>query len=159
MKEGFLIEAMLVMAMKVSEASSCDRAAHGCVLTDLELQVLSYGYNGPPRGVGNKCLRPKEPGKCGCVHAESNAVAKAGGWGVKKIAFITGTPCELCAGLLLNTNVVCVITAAKAHRDYPEGIEQLERAGVKIFNYQELKRPEALHQIVRQKRHRVGIRN
>ena len=148
-KEEHLVNAMLVFASKVSEASKCPRAQHGCVLTDMNLQVISYGYNGPARGVANKCLRPDEPGNCGCVHAEANAVAKAGAWNEPKIAFITGTPCERCASLLLNANAQMVITMQDAHRDYPEGPEMLERAGVKCYNYAKLTNPDALFNILR----------
>lgn len=114
-------------ATAVAEASPCNRAAVGCVLTTLDLQVISYGYNGVAAGLPNTCLRHGEEavGNCGCVHAEQNAVAKAGQPDVPKIAFITMPPCERCASLLVNAGVVLVVYISDGHRPVHEGIENV----------------------------------
>ena len=128
-KERDLVVAMLAMAEKVANASCCPRAKHGCVITDTNFQVISYGYNGPPKRLPNECARPTEAGNCGCVHAEANAVAKAGRIDEPKFAFITGHPCEYCASLLLNSNVVAVTYSAGAHRaGLTAGVDRLSKA-------------------------------
>lgn len=128
-----LANAMSTLAASVAEASPCNRAAVGCVLTTLDLQVVSYGYNGVAKGLPNQCLRHGEiaVGNCGCVHAEQNAVAKAGSPDLPKIAFITMPPCERCASLIVNAGVVMVCWATQGHRPVGEGIENvLEPLGI-----------------------------
>ena len=122
-----LANAMAGLASAVAEASPCNRAAVGCVLTTLDLQVISYGYNGVAKGLPNQCLRHGEEavGNCGCVHAEQNAIAKAGSPDLPKIAFITMPPCERCASLLVNAGVVMVAYASEGHRTVHEGIENV----------------------------------
>ncbi len=128
-----LAEAMAVLAERVSEASPCNRAAVGCVLTTLDLQVISYGYNGVAKGLPNRCLRhgTEAVGNCGCVHAEQNAIAKAGKPNEPKIAFITMPPCERCASLLVNAGVVLVCWSSPGHRSVTEGVQNvLEPLGI-----------------------------
>lgn len=122
-----LSQAMGAFAQAVAEASPCARAAVGCVLTTLDLQVLSYGYNGVAAGLPNTCLRhgADAQSRCGCVHAESNAIAKAGRPEVPKVAFITMPPCESCASLLVNAGVVLVVYVTQGHRKVSEGIENV----------------------------------
>lgn len=119
--------AMRTFAELVAAASPCNRAAVGCVLTTLDLQVISYGYNGVAKGLPNECLRHGEEavGNCGCVHAEQNAIAKAGQPEVDKIAFITMPPCERCASLLVNAGVVMVCYGSAGHRPVHEGIDNV----------------------------------
>lgn len=124
-RQHILAAAMDTLANNVAEASPCNRAAVGCVLTTLDLQVISYGYNGPASGLANECMRPNEPGNCGCVHAEQNAIAKAGSPEVPKVAFITMPPCERCASLLVNAGVVMVVYSGTGHRPMNEGIENV----------------------------------
>jgi deoxycytidylate deaminase len=110
--------------------SQCGRMGHACILTSADLlEVYAIGYNGPPQGMPNECERPDQPGNCGCIHAEANAVAKAGNPREPKIAFISGHPCEACAKLLMQTNVQLVIYPGPAHRAY-DGPAYLDRRGI-----------------------------
>lgn len=130
MKETYIARAYLCMVNQLKLTSKCDRAGHACVLTTLDLHnVIAIGYNGPASGLPNKCERPDEPGNCGCIHAEANAVAKAGDPKLPKAAFITGHPCENCAKLLMQTNVQLVIYPGPAHRPVG-GPEYLDRRGI-----------------------------
>lgn len=130
-KELILMEAALNYADSIREAASCDRAQYSCVLTSPDLRVLSYGYNGVAKGLPNGCLRPNEPGHCGCIHAEVNAVAalRRTGYTGPLIAFITGHPCDNCAMLLLNVDTKMVVYRRAAHRSYG-GLDLLDSAGV-----------------------------
>lgn len=138
-KELILMNAALNYADSIREASSCKRAQYSCVLTDDRLRVLAYGYNGVAAGLPNGCLRPDEPGNCGCIHAEVNAVAalRRTGHTGPMIAFITGHPCDNCAMLLLNVNVKMVVYCRAAHRPYG-GTNLLNRAGTLHGSPQEL---------------------
>lgn len=125
------MEAALDYADGIRHAASCHRAQYSCVLTSPDLKVLAYGYNGVARGLPNGCLRPNEPGHCGCLHAEVNAVAalRRIGYTGSIVAFITGEPCEACAMLLLNVDTKMVVYRRPSHRPYA-GVELLQHAGI-----------------------------
>ena len=103
-------DAMMGFARDLATCSHCERGSHGCVLADENMQVLSYGYNGVASGLDNRCLHPTEPGRCGCVHAEANALAKER---VRPAfyAFTTGSPCANCAQMLINAGVRRIVYA------------------------------------------------
>lgn len=129
-KELILMEAALAYAVKAREASPCDRASHACVLTDLDFNIISIGYNGPPKGFPNQCERPTEVGNCGCIHAEINALIKPHRVIGPRYAFITSHPCENCARTLVNANIAKVCYTGPGHRNYATGLEILDRAGI-----------------------------
>lgn len=148
-KELILMEAALNYADDIREAASCNRAQYSCVLTSPDLRVLSYGYNGVAAGLPNGCLRPDEPGNCGCIHAEVNAVAalRRTGYTGPLVAFITGHPCDNCAMLLINVNVRMVVYRRPAHRSYG-GVDLLDRMA--IFHGE----PERMADVLRRFRHK-----
>lgn len=103
---------MLEIASSVAKRSSCDRAQVGCVVTNLEMtQIVAYGYNGNYRGGPNACDRPDEPGNCGCIHAEANALVKAPYDPGQLVLFATTCPCIGCAKLILNSRIDKVVFA------------------------------------------------
>ena len=103
-------------ATRVSMLATCSRGTVGCVLTSVDGEkMFSFGYNGMYRGGPNECMS-SEPGKCGCVHAEMNAVAKLH-HDEKFIAFVTLSPCWVCATLLINTNRLAGIYITHLYRD------------------------------------------
>jgi deoxycytidylate deaminase len=85
----------------------------------------------------NTCLIPGEPGDpcLTCIHAETNAIAKAGSAEFDKWAFVTCSPCILCATLLINSNVAHVYYR-EVYRDLA-GVELLQRAGLEVLEYKE----------------------
>jgi deoxycytidylate deaminase len=94
-------------AMAWATRSLCKRLRVGTVITNWEMdEVLAFGYNGPGKGLDHDRCRRYQEGNCGCVHAESNAVAKcrtiAGEPGV---LFCTTCPCERCAQLLVRKGI------------------------------------------------------
>ena len=121
-------ELMMTLAVMISRMSCCRRLKTGCVLTDDRYEQIAVGYNGPHRGGPNECLRD-EPGNCGCVHAETNAAIKCRFYATR--AFVSDSPCELCASAMINLGIETVNFAREYRRT--EGLEALERAGVKVI--------------------------
>lgn len=127
-----LEEVYMRMAETLAKRATCSRLQVGCVLTDIEMKsVLSVGYNGNCHGFPNRC-DSDEPGACGCVHSETNALVKAPG-SVEKIAFITDSPCVMCGKLLVQSNVKTVYYRRKYR--LPAGLDVLEQAGIPAIHY------------------------
>jgi dCMP deaminase len=128
------------LAEELARRSTCRRRAVGAVITSADLtRVLGVGYNGGARGINNECLMPGGPDDpcVSCIHAETNAVAKAGSSEGGKWAFVTYSPCVLCATLMINANVSHVLYR-QAYRD-GSGVDLLHRAGVDTRPYDQLK--------------------
>jgi dCMP deaminase len=128
-----LEEVYMRMAEELAKRSTCARLKVGSVIATSDLtQVLGIGYNGNARGLPNAC-DSTEPGRCGCVHSEANALLKAGAQIERKVMFVTAAPCVMCAKMIVNTNVSRVHYRA-AYRD-PAGLTVLRQAGVETVHY------------------------
>lgn len=128
-----LFEVYMRMAEELAKRSTCARLQVGTVLTDQNLEhVVSIGYNGNARGFPNRCDSTEE-GKCGCIHSEMNALVKAPGGLRDKVAFVTASPCKMCAKLMVQANVSHVFYR-QAYRK-SDGLEVLEQAGVRAVHY------------------------
>ena len=128
-----LFEVYMRMAEELAKRSTCSRLQVGTVLTDASLeQVLAIGYNGNVRGFPNRC-DSDEAGRCGCIHSEMNALVKSPGEVPDKVAFVTASPCVMCAKLMIQAKVSHLFYR-NAYRD-PAGLEVLERAGVVTVRY------------------------
>lgn len=119
------------MALMMAHRSTCRRSQVGCIITTMDNQrVVSVGYNGGPKGLWNDCLSD-EPGKCGHLHAEINALIKASyGDGSEKKAYVTTSPCLACATALINGGIQEVIYFSRYRDD--SGLKLLEEAGLKV---------------------------
>lgn len=128
-----LYEVYMRMAEDLAKRSTCTRLQVGTVVTDALLEnVLAIGYNGNARGLPNTC-DSAVPGNCGCIHSEVNALVKAPGNVRDKVAFVSASPCVMCAKLFINSGVTHVFYR-KAYRD-PTGIEVLRTGGVTPVPY------------------------
>jgi dCMP deaminase len=128
-----LFEVYMRMAEELAKRSTCARLQVGTVLTDATLEhVLAIGYNGNVRGFPNRC-DSDEAGRCGCIHSEMNALVKSPGEVPDKVAFVTASPCVMCAKLMVQAKVSHLFFR-NAYRD-PAGLEVLERAGVVTVQY------------------------
>jgi dCMP deaminase len=128
-----LEEVYMRMAEQLAKRSTCARSQVGSVITTGDLtQVLGIGYNGNARGLPNAC-DGTEPGRCGCIHSEANALIKAGAHVEGKAMFVTMSPCVMCAKMIVNSNVRRVYYRS-AYRD-PAGIDVLRRGGVEACPY------------------------
>lgn len=128
-----IYEVYMRMAEELAKRSTCARLRVGTVLTNATLEhVVAIGYNGNARGFPNRC-DSDEAGKCGCIHSEMNALVKSPGDLRHKVAFVTASPCAMCAKLMVQAYV--------SHLFYREpyrvsdGLDVLERAGVVAVNY------------------------
>ena len=128
-----LYEVYMRMAEELAKRSTCARLRVGTVLTDTYLEhVVSIGYNGNARGFPNHC-DSDEVGMCGCIHSEMNALVKSPGDLRDKVAFITASPCKMCAKLIVQANVSHVF-----YRDpyrNQDGLQVLEQAGLVAVHY------------------------
>lgn len=128
-----LFEVFMRMAEELAKRSTCSRLQVGTVVTGPHLEnVVAIGYNGNARGFPNRCDSP-EPGKCGCIHSEQNALVKSPGTLREKVAFVTASPCAACAKLIIQANV-SYLYYRKAYRD-TAGIEILREGGVVPVHY------------------------
>ncbi len=128
-----LFEVYMRMAEELAGRSTCRRLSVGTVITDPGLEnVVAIGYNGNARGFPNDCDSPT-PGACGCIHSEMNALVKAPGRLPEKVAFVTASPCVMCAKLMIQARVSHLFYRA-AYRDL-SGLEVLATGGVVAVRY------------------------
>jgi dCMP deaminase len=132
-----LEEVYMRMAEELAKRSTCARNQVGTVIANPDLtQVLGVGYNGNARGLPNRC-DSAEPGRCGCIHSEQNALVKAGASLPGKVMFVTTSPCVMCAKMTINANVGRVYYR-DAYRD-PAGLRVLAEAGIEAVHYDALR--------------------
>ncbi|MFW6200907.1 MAG: deoxycytidylate deaminase [Gemmatimonadota bacterium] len=128
-----LFEVYMRMAEELAKRSTCARLRVGTVITDSALEnVVAIGYNGNARGFPNRC-DTSIPGSCGCIHSEQNALVKAPGHLRDKVAFLTASPCVMCAKLMVQSNITHLYYR-QAYRDR-SGLEVLETAGIRAIRY------------------------
>lgn len=107
----------LELAKTLALRSTCNRLRVGTVITSTDYRkVLAIGYNGNATGLPNCCDRD-EPGNCGCLHSEENAVINCDSpRSVEKIVFVTHLPCIACAKRLINLGNVKKIYYSEEYR-------------------------------------------
>ena len=128
-----LYEVYMRMAEELAKRSTCVRLRVGTVITDPELEnVVAIGYNGNARGFPNRC-DTETAGACGCIHSEMNALVKAPGQMRGKVAFVTASPCVMCAKLMVQANISHLFYR-EAYRN-PDGINVLKQGGVTVVHY------------------------
>ena len=117
------------LAIALQDRSTCKRTGVGCVVASQDLETIyAIGYNGTARGFPNDDCRD-EVGNCGCIHAETNAIAKVNVKDPDKVFFLTNEPCELCAKLIVNTGASLVYYHQKHIRRLPiSGLDILHKA-------------------------------
>lgn len=128
-----LFEVYMRMAEELAKRSTCARLQVGTVITDARLEnVVAIGYNGNARGFPNRC-DTTEPGRCGCIHSEQNALVKAPGTLPDKVAFVTASPCVMCAKLMVQSGITHLFYRT-AYRS-PEGLDVLRLGGIVPVHY------------------------
>ncbi len=110
-------EIYMDLAFSLARRSTCKRLHVGTVVTSTDFRkVLAVGYNGNATGLPNGCDRD-EPGNCGCLHSEENAVINCDSPRlIEKLVFVTHMPCAACAKRLINLGNVCKIYYAREYR-------------------------------------------
>lgn len=125
-------EIYMKLAFDLAKRSTCSRLHVGAVVvSDDYSHVYGIGYNGNAQGFANSC-DSIEPGNCGCLHAEDNALLKTnGGKELPKIVFVTHQPCSYCAKRMINKGGVKKIFFAKPYR-IPDGLNILKKAKIEV---------------------------
>lgn len=120
------------LAFKLAERSTCRRLNVGTVITSTDYRkVLAVGYNGNATGLPNKCDR-EEPGNCGCLHSEENAVINCDApRSTEKHVFVTHLPCSGCAKRLINLGSVKKVFYANDYRNR-DSLKLFETVGIHI---------------------------
>ena len=132
MKRPSIDEYYIEIAKAVSLRSTCLKKHYGCVVVR-DGEILSTGYNNPPRGESHcgsctKCDNGKDMATfvtCPAVHAEMNALLSASrrdmlgadlylaGYDVKTGVAVEceAWPCEICLRLIKNAGIGRIITS------------------------------------------------
>lgn len=103
----------MTMAHTISEMSTCNRRAVGCVVVSPEGFILSTGYNGSPSGMKHctedGCTLDPESHRClRSLHAETNAIISASRFGSSlegASIFVTTRPCLQCTLALIQSGI------------------------------------------------------
>jgi len=98
-----IIKVYLNIAVEISQLSYCKRSKVGALIIK-DRNIISYGYNGTPTGFCNDC---EENGitKPEVLHAESNAILKAGVQANGAHLFQTLSPCFNCCKLIKQSGI------------------------------------------------------
>jgi dCMP deaminase len=129
------------LAYALAERSTCRRLKVGTVITSTDFRkVLAVGYNGNASGLPNDCDRD-EPGNCGCLHSEENAVINCDSPRyAEKLVFVTHLPCVMCAKRLINLGNVRRVYYAETYR-LPDSLNVFEQGRIEVVRL--LTAPEA----------------
>ncbi len=101
-----------------------------CIVTPS--RVIIPGVNGQPKPLGNVCEHEGAT-KGSVIHAELNCILKAQREGVSIVGstlYVTHSPCEHCASLIIETGIGRVVYAEE-YRSLV-GVENLKLAGVRV---------------------------
>lgn len=130
-------EVYMQFADTIARRSTCNRLSVGTVITTTDYRkVLAVGYNGNASGLANTCDR-EEPGNCGCLHSEENAVINCDApRETRKFVFVTHLPCAACAKRLINLGNVEKIVYRNHYRK-TESIGVLESVGIEVRQFEE----------------------
>src|SRR3954451_19608864 len=122
----------LDLARVLASRSTCRRLAVGTVITSTDYRkVLAVGYNGNATGLHNGCDR-EEPGNCGCLHSEENAVINCDApRSTEKFVFVTHLPCVQCAKRLINLGNVKSVYYGEDYR-IKDSLKILESVGIRV---------------------------
>lgn len=119
-------------AESIARRSTCNRLQVGTVITTMDYRkVLAVGYNGNATGFPN-CCDSDEPGNCGCLHSEENAVINCDSpRHVEKYIFVTHLPCIMCAKRIVNLGNVKKVMYKSDYR-IADSVEALRKAGIEV---------------------------
>jgi dCMP deaminase len=122
----------LELAQILAARSTCHRLQVGTVITTTDYRkVLAVGYNGNASGLPNHCDR-EEPGNCGCLHSEENAVINCDAPRfIEKVVFVTHLPCAQCAKRLINLGNVKKVFYGEEYR-IKTSLELLRSVGIEV---------------------------
>lgn len=95
------------IAYEVAQLSRCNRKKVGAIIVK-DGNIVSFGYNGTPRGFCNEC-EENNVTKDEVIHAEMNAILKAGKDAQGATMYVTMSPCIQCAKTIKQSGLKCVV--------------------------------------------------
>jgi dCMP deaminase len=113
----------LKIAIEIANLSRCKRAKVGAIIVK-ENNIISFGYNGTPSGFCNSCENKKNITIDEVIHAETNAILKAGDKCNGATLYVTLSPCVNCCKLIKQSGISKVIYL-NAYRDL-SGLNKLK---------------------------------
>lgn len=126
------LEAFYEITRRLADLSMCKRDKTAAIVFPGDFSAIwAIGYNGPARGLDNDFCTG-ESGRCGCAHAEANAVGKLQQHGQLGIMLATKAPCVACANAVINCSKIDLVFWGEPHRD-TAGLRHLKRAGISVF--------------------------
>lgn len=126
------------VAYQFAKLSYAQRRQVGCVIVK-DKQLVSFGYNGTPKGFDNCCestvgdIKESVITKREVLHAESNAItklAKSTMSSNEAELYTTTCPCFECAKLIIQAGISKVYYC-EDYRDM-SGVELLKIAGIEV---------------------------
>lgn len=127
----------MTITKSVAERSYDPRLKVGAiVVSDDNTRLLALGYNGNYRG-GPHEPDSVDPGYSGFIHAEVNALVKCDyNFNRKKIMYLTHSPCQQCAKLIVNANISEVVYDEE-YRD-TSGLTILRTCGIIVNRFSDV---------------------
>jgi dCMP deaminase len=110
-KQDKLDRVFMNIAKEVATLSHCSRSKVGAVI-ELDGNVVSFGFNGTPKGMPNCCEDENNITLPYVIHAESNSIIKAAKTGHSTrggTLYVTLSPCLDCAKLILQSEIKRVV--------------------------------------------------
>ena len=127
----------MTIAKTVAERSYDPRLKVGTIIvSDDNTRLLALGYNGNYRG-GPHQPDSNDPGHSGFIHAEVNALVKCDyNFNRNKIMYLTHSPCQQCAKLIVNANISEVVYDQE-YRDV-SGLTILRTCGIVVNRFSDV---------------------
>jgi len=106
----------------VAKLSRCNRAKVGAIIVK-DGNIISFGYNGTPTGFCNEC-EENDVTKDEVIHAEMNAILKAGINAQGATMYVTMSPCIQCSKIIKQSGIQNVVFET-LYRD-TQGLDKLK---------------------------------
>jgi dCMP deaminase len=118
------ISVIKAVAEEFANLSTCSsRAKVGAVLFDKDFRIVATGYNGVPQGLPHcdevGCVTDGTGSCIAAVHAEMNAILQCALYGISTrglALYVTHSPCDRCAIVIVRAGIREVIYGSEYHR-------------------------------------------
>ena len=103
-------EIYVAIVNEIAKLSYSERSKVAAILIKDDA-IISYGYNGMPKGMSNKCEWKSGETKLEVIHAEINCIAKVAKSTYSSnnaIMYCSYSPCIECAKVIIQAGIKCV---------------------------------------------------